>query len=790
MDDLLNEFVAETLETLEALSSEVVAWEADPSDQSRLDAFFRFFHTVKGSCGFLDLPRFLRLSHGAEDVLAAIRNGTRVADHGTVSAVLSVMDRIGALARAVGDGSPLCDDDDDRLLDELRAPSGALEAPAGPADQAEPEFRRSSTSVARSIRLPLALIDQLMNGVSDMVLARNELSRKMRDRQIDAELEGSFDRLSSCVADLRDMISKTRMQRVDRLYAAIPRMVRDLGRELGKSVAVELEGGEVEMDREMVEMVVDPLTHIVRNAMDHGLEKPDVRRAMGKPESGRLRVQARQSGNQIVIEVSDDGRGINPDALVAKAVAAGLINAARAQAMSPAERIELIFEPGLSTAQAVTAISGRGVGMDVVRANIELIGGSISIDSEVGLGTKIIMRVPLTLTIIPGLIIRAGGRHLAIPRGVVVELLHANNPMVRMEHVAGAIVAVIRGERRSMIDLEEVLDVERDLSVTGPRTLLVVRASSGQPYVLGVDSVENNEELVIRPASPLVTTSGLYAGMTLPDNGQPMLLLDASGIAAHADLPLCASPAMGSGVTEDVVVGPMQQMLHFQSITGEPRLLPLAVVDRVEEVAIDQFQMSQGRHFVPLDGQVIPVSHAPPTDRESVTCLRLRVGEETLCYPIERVQDIIHVPEQRDLIAAPDPVTGVFAIVLVDGKSFELIDPFAIFAYVAECRALGLTADASLNCLIVDGDDPWMRMILAPLLRQAGHKVVLGEAGDRSPDVILAGEEASPSAFDVDTPVLRLRRAVDAAAGDESIYRYDRAGLLSALASLVTRNAA
>ena len=445
MDELLQEFISETQETLEALAGEVVAWEADPTDRDRLDAIFRFFHTVKGSCGFLNLPRFERLSHAAEDVLSDIRADKRTADPATVSAVLGIMDRIAELAEAVAIGTALPHENDDYLIAALLEQEAAGQQAGAPEENTAPvAVARPSAGQAapRTIRLPLSLIDQLMNGVSDMVLARNELSRKLRERSGDPELESAFERLSTCVADMRDAISKTRMQRVDRLFTAIPRMVRDLGRDLGKRIDLVLEGGDVEMDREMVEMVVDPLTHIVRNSIDHGIETPERRRALGKPEAGRLKLEARQSGNQIVIQISDDGQGIDTGRLVDKAIAAGRLTSEAAARMSEADRLDLIFHPGLSTASQVTAISGRGVGMDVVRANVERIGGVIALDNRPGRGLTIMLRVPLTLTIIPGLIVRAGGLHFAIPRAAVVEILHDNNETLAIAEVGLSLIHI------------------------------------------------------------------------------------------------------------------------------------------------------------------------------------------------------------------------------------------------------------------------------------------------------------------------------------------------------------
>ncbi|MET0366150.1 MAG: chemotaxis protein CheW, partial [Sphingobium sp.] len=537
MDDLLGDFVAETLESLETLSGEVVAWENDPSDRERLDAFFRFFHTVKGSCGFLNLPRVEKLAHAAEDVLAAIRTGERNPDPATISAVLTAMDWIEAMARAFGDGEAgPPESDDDVLLDMLTAAPGQIDEPVakveGPADTAKTAPSSGPRERApRTVRISLSLIDQLMNAVSDMVLARNELSRKLRDHHVDPDVEGSFERLSACVADMRDMVSKTRMQRVDRLFTALPRMVRDISQDLGKKVDLTLEGGDVEMDREMIEMVLDPLTHIVRNALDHGIEAPMDRVAAGKDITGSIRIAARQSGNQIVIEVADNGRGIATDSLVAKALRLKLISETDLPGMNHADKLALIFHPGLSTAEQVSALSGRGVGMDVVRTNVERIGGVVMLDSTVGRGTTLQLRVPMTLTIIPGLILRCGDEHFAIPRGNVIELLHENGGMVTVENVAGARIATIRGERYSLVDLEQLLGRGRAENGGGSRTLMLVGSPTGVPYALGVDAVENHEELVIRPASPVVMAAGIFAGMTLPDNGRPMLLLDPAGIA-------------------------------------------------------------------------------------------------------------------------------------------------------------------------------------------------------------------------------------------------------------------
>ena len=799
VDDLLGDFVAETLETLETLSGEVVAWENDPADRQRLDAFFRFFHTVKGSCGFLNLPRIEKLAHTAEDVLSAIRNDERVPDPATVSSVLAAMDWIADMARAFAEGEAGPPETEDAaLLDLLLAPPAVSEDASPSPGQSEPARPGQASAprdrAPRTVRISLSLIDQLMNAVSDMVLARNELSRKLRDHHADPEVEGSFERLSACVADMRDMVSKTRMQRVDRLFTALPRMVRDLSHDLGKKIDLVLEGGDVEMDREMIEMVLDPLTHIVRNALDHGIETPINRLAAGKAETGIIRISARQSGNQIVIEVADDGRGIATDKLVAKALRLNLIGEADLPGMNHADRLALIFHPGLSTADQISAISGRGVGMDVVRTNVERIGGVVTLDSAVDRGTTLQLRVPMTLTIIPGLILRCGNELFAIPRGNVIELLHENGGMVTVENVAGARVATIRGQRYSLIDLEQLLDRDRAESDGGSRTLMLVGSPTGVPYALGVDAVENHEELVIRPASPIVMTAGIFAGMTLPDNGRPMLLLDPAGIAQIADLPMEAPrseaavdhPAEASGEPRVQTVPALQ----FVELGGQQRLIPLDAVERIEDINAAMFGSTGNQQFVRLQDRLVRVANPAAVESELVKTLHLRVGDQEVCYLVRDVEDIIDMPIRPHLRVQKQGVAG---IVSHDGQHLEVIDTHTLFA--GHDHHLGSSVEAPGTCLIADlANDPWMRTILAPLLIQAGYDVQdagVSDAAQRGPAVLLcdAGrkDDAPPA-----VPVIRLRaRAdVDMPEAAQSIYRYDREGLLAAVEGALRRQAA
>ncbi|MFL6750735.1 MAG: chemotaxis protein CheA, partial [Sphingomicrobium sp.] len=480
MDDLIADFVAECREMLEALGGEIVAWEANPDDRARLDSIFRFVHTVKGNCGFFDFPRLEALSHAAEDALADCRAGRRSPDAGLVSAVLAVIDRIGEMIAAIDAGEEFPSGADDALIDALApgAEGPAAQVTAAIATEASP---RGGNSTPRTIRLSVELLDRVMSGVSDMVLARNELARRLREAPGEVEVDGAFERLSGIIAEMRDAITRTRMQRIENLFVALPRMVRDLSAELGKQVLVDIDGGDVELDREMIEMIRDPLTHIIRNAVDHGIEPPAERLKCGKREIGLLSVSARQSGNQILIEIADDGKGIDGSKLVEKALANGVIERDVAQRMSKSEKLALIFEAGLSTAKEVTAISGRGVGMDVVRSNVERIGGIVEVDSVPGKGTRMVLRVPLTLTIIPALTVSIGNQHFAIPRAAIEEIVRANGGSVTLEKIGGAGVATIRGRRVPEVALADVLGLPSDVG-DEERTLVVLRPAGGDVY--------------------------------------------------------------------------------------------------------------------------------------------------------------------------------------------------------------------------------------------------------------------------------------------------------------------
>ena len=543
------------------------------------------------------------------------------------------------------------------------------------------------------------------------------------------------------------------MQKIDTLFSALPRLVRDTAATLGKAVNLLIDGADVELDRELIEMMRDPLVHLIRNAVDHGIEAPAVRRASGKREAGRLAISAHQSGNQIVIEIVDDGRGVDVERLIAKLVASGRSEAGL-RALDERQRLELMFEPGLTSAETVSAISGRGVGMDVVRDNIEQIGGRIYLANTPGHGLRVTINVPLTLSILPAIVVGSGGLRFAVARQAIEEILSAGADSVRVDELGDRSVVTVHGRRMPLVDLGQALG-------TGGRSeMLVVLNTSGGSYAIGVDAVLDSEELVIKPCAPVVMATGLYAGQTLPDTGSPMLLLDAAGIAARAGISFGrrteAEPEDEGGPT----AAPVPALL-FADLDGATRLVPLAVLDRIEQAAAHEVAWSAGRLHWQVAGAIVPLVANTPLDPDaSVTVLRFSAGHHVLGYAVREALDVVALPAELVPAAAPGPVAGVVAL---DGEQIEVLDVQWLFAaHIGAGRQEGPTP----ICLLEGARADWLDGFLRPMLQAAGYRVTRTlAAGERAAVVLATDDDGSTVRID-DTARVSL---------------YDRDGLLSAL---------
>ena len=787
MEELLADFIAETREMLEASGGEIVAWEANPSDTARLDTIFRFVHTVKGNCGFFDFPRLEKLSHAAEDALAECRAGRREPDSALVSAVLAIIDRISEMTDAIEAGDEFAEGGDDELIAALQ-PGESVdivgEAPAAkPADKPAADTSGEDTApraarsagVQRSIRLPTELLDEVMKGVSDMVLARNDLARRLREAGEQPTIDGPFDRLSTILADVRTSITRMRMQRLEHLFTSLPRLVRDLSTELGKQVMVDFEGGEVELDREMVEMVRDPLTHIIRNAIDHGLEGPGERMKTGKREIGLLKFSARQSGNQITLAISDDGRGINVERLAEKAIAAGIYSKSEIEKMSDRRKHYLIFEPGLSTAEAVSSVSGRGVGMDVVRANIERVGGSIDVTSKPGEGTSFYLKLPLTLSIIAALTVGSSGQRYAIPRSYVEEIVFGSSDHVDFAEAGERRLVTFRGKRVPCLSLGEILGTEANEEVEWKeKTLVLVRLATDDVFALAVDRVYDHEDVVVKPIAPAIMETALYAGTTLLDDGKPMMLLDLPSIAQRRGLVNEMRSATRVVEEDKVERRKTHPIMLFTGLDGRRRAVRLELVRRIDTIARDAIDIEGARAQAVIDGAIFSlVGHdygALPEDR--CRLLRLSDGECEVVYAVREVLDAADM-DGEIIPSKSDP--AVEGVTLIGDQPVPVIDGHALFASHRAPRRV----DQPLSCRLPANSD-WARTILEPLVEAAGYRIATDENEEADVAIQLA-ETVEPASAPAHS-VIRLRAEPEANDDEaDSIYRYDREALLAAL---------
>jgi len=477
-----------------------------------------------------------------------------------------------------------------------------------------------------------------------------------------------------------------------------------------------------------------------------------------------LQVTARQAGNQILIEICDDGRGIDGDALVRKARAAGLIAAEQAEKLTPQQKIALVFMPSLSTADEVTAISGRGVGMDVVRANIERIGGVVDVESRLGQGVRLCMRVPLTLTIIPALTVSAGYQVFAVPRSAIDEILRGN--AVRVDRVGDAEIATVRDRRVPLIDLSALLGIAGHTPREEQRIVLL-KPAGGEVYALAVDAVHDHEELVVKPAAPAVMAAGLYAGTTLADDGCPILLLDPSGVAKRAGISFTESEidrALQAHAAE-AEAARETSLLLFRTLDGARRAVPVTLIERIEDVPAEAIGFSAGKLRVSLGERILPLAGCSAAPAEGkLRILRLTDGACEIAYGFAEVIDIRALAVEVQPAPAPGEIAGV---ALIDGAQIELLDPHWLFAQHGDAARDEATRPV---CALPEGD-PWIDNMLRPLIEGLGYRIA---AGAEPADIVIARERDEVPA---DANVVRIRTAAEG----EGIHRYDRAALIGAL---------
>jgi two-component system chemotaxis sensor kinase CheA len=639
MDDIIGEFLVESNESLDRLDRELIELEADPASRELLASIFRTVHTIKGTAGFLGFGQLEVLTHAGENLLSLLRDGKLVVDADMTSGLLTMVDAVRNLLAVVERTGSDADIDSVAIeslaerLDALADPDPATEvvaievpeadSPVAPAEAGAVDVAPAESSITGggaegpntegSIRVDVRLLDQLMNLVGELVLARNQILQFTIAQQ-DAALVTASQQLNLITTELQEGVMKTRMQPIGNIWGKFPRVVRDLATLCSKQVRIEMEGEETELDKTIIEAIKDPLTHVVRNAVDHGIEAPDARIAAGKAAEGALRLRAYHEGGQVIIEISDDGAGLDHERIQEKAVERGLLTAELAGRMSEREIANLIFLPGFSTAATVTNVSGRGVGMDVVKTNIEKIGGTVDVQSKRGVGTTLTVKIPLTLAIIPALIVACDGDRYAIPQVNLVELLRLDEGI---EYVSGAPVYRLRGRLLPIVHLRELFglaaeppDVEAPGQQGAGRACHVaVLHAENQQFGLVVDRIDDSAEIVVKPLGPHLKGLAAFAGTTIMGDGNVALILDAVGLGQQGGV-LSGAAQQQLFVDDADGASQSEHRRELQTVVvcavGERRIaLPIALVSRLEEFERTQLEHAGGRDVIQYRGGLL-----------------------------------------------------------------------------------------------------------------------------------------------------------------------------------------
>ena len=821
MDELLAEFLTETGERLDELDVNLVRFEQEPNDAEMLNTIFRLVHTIKGTCGFIGLDRLAKLAHAAETLMGQYRDGAPVTVDG-VSVILAGIDRIKEIltgleqdgteppgsdadlikmlealaeasvpARVGADGRELPPGNGDAgmagnippvhaTLEELErawreAPGPDPEPEPEPVPEPEPELKPQRPPVvaetdraaksgsrepivrAQTVRVSVDTLEHLMTTVSELVLTRNQLLDIMR-RTDESEFKTPLQRLSSVTAELQEGVMKARMQPIANAWQKLPRQVRELSLELGKRIELQMTGGETELDRQVLELIKDPLTHMIRNSADHGIETPDQRAQAAKPSTGRIELSAFQQGGYIVIKIGDDGRGLDVQKVRAKAIENGLATLAELDRMSHADIMRFIFKPGFSTASEVSEVSGRGVGMDVVRSNIELIGGTVELASTSPSGTTFVIKIPLTLAIMSALIVEVAGARFAIPQFSVVEL-------VRTGEAAGHLVELIndtpvlrlRDKLLPLLDLAPLLSLrDGDAGLERVRntglTAVVVQVGAHTFGAL-VDKVFRTEEIVVKPMSSMLRHVSMFSGNTILGDGSVIMIIDPNALGvAVGSVGTQVELARAASVELVKVDESRTALLLFRAGSKTLKAVPLSLITRLEEIALDSVEHCNGQDVVQYRGSLMPLvymqDHQPPRESGLQPVLVFTEGGHPAGLAIDEIVDIVEEPLVIDLQAeAP----GMIGAAIIRDKAVEIVDVSYYLGAVFDSHRAGapIEAERALRVLLVD-DSQFFRNMLAPLLKASGYDVTLAASGEEALTLKDNGERFDLIISDID----------------------------------------
>jgi two-component system chemotaxis sensor kinase CheA len=736
-------------------------------------------HTINGTCGFLRLPRHAALAHAAEALMGRFRDGVP-ATTDAVTLILASIDRIKQILESLENEQREPDGADDDLISGLTHMAASLDpkkqqaappqqtvgtlieqvlerpllpgedslddlerafratpvdAPVGRvkpvlADNARDDAERNGN---QSIRVSVDTLEKLMTMVSELVLTRNQLLEIGR-RHEESEFKTPLQRLSNVTAELQEGVMKTRMQPIGNAWQKLPRIVRDLSQELGKHIDLEMQGAETELDRQVLDLIKDPLTHMLRNSADHGLETPEERRAAGKPERGRIRLSAWHEGGFIVIQIADDGRGLNTERIKAKAVAQGLATEPELEKLTEQQIHKFIFTPGFSTAVEITNISGRGVGMDVVRSNIDQIGGTIDVRSVPGVGVSFTVKIPLTLAIVSALIVESAGDRFAIPQLAVVELVRAHGGSEhRIERIKDTAVLRLRDKLLPVARLSRLLGIAPSAPESAEQGFIVVTQVGTQTFGIVVDAVFHTEEIVVKPMSSKLRHIALFCGNTILGDGSVIMIIDPNGIAQA--LGTTAAVQLQSVAAADAEADRAAQatsLLLFRAGSAQPKAVPLSLVTRLEEIDARKIELSNGRHMIQYRGQLMPLVRMDASvnvrSEGAQPLLVFSDGMRSMALVVDEIVDIV---EDRLDIEVAGGGEGVLGSAIVKGQATEIVDigHFMPLAFEDWFRRKEQTSAPRRRAVLLVDDSPFFRNMLAPVLQAAGFDVTTAGSG-------------------------------------------------------------
>jgi two-component system, chemotaxis family, sensor kinase CheA len=752
--EIVKEFLVESYENLDRLDRDLVGLEKNPHDQDALAGVFRTIHTIKGTCGFLGFNKLEKVAHVGENLLTRLRDGQLTLNPERTTALLGMVDAIRQILKEIGstgqDGEidyPELRETLTRLQTPVTGDAGNTSAAASQSSarsqvetktaekpeasqsfskrdelsaqveaaapgQAEQPAKPRDTA-AETIRVGVNLLDKLMTLVGELVLARNQLLQ-ISNTVEDASLQAVSQRMNLIATELQEEVMKTRMQPIGNVWSQFPRTVRDVALGCGKEVGIEMEGKETELDKTIIEAIKDPLTHLVRNSVDHGIELPEDRLKAGKDRAGRLILRAFHEGGQVNIEISDDGAGLNAGRIRKKAVERGVITSEQASRMTEREIFNLIFLPGFSTAEKVTNVSGRGVGMDVVKTNVERIGGTVDIQSTVGRGTTVRVKIPLTLAIIPALVVTCGGDRYAIPQVSLLELvrLEADEIGKGIELVHGAPVYRLRGRLLPLVYLSRELKLAASVEPTsagdGAVNIVVLQADERQ-FGLVVDQINDTEEIVVKPLRKQLKTVKTFAGSSIMGDGKVALILDVLGLAQRASVVTeTRDRAMTEKAAESAATAVDKQTFLLFAGPGDSRMaIPLSTLARLEEFPVAQVEMSGTQWVTQYRGQILPLirlsivlderrqrlralQSLPEIGSGPIQALVLNHEGRSFGLVVDRILDIV---EDRADVKSAATRPAVLYSVLIGDRVTELLDIPAILR-IAEAQAVRSTQAA------------------------------------------------------------------------------------------------